>query len=100
MIKIVLNACHGGFGLSEEAVNLYNNYCKDGSQHLALPKDYESSKRWCNDLDRDDPILIRVVEELREKANGDCAKLRIANINCSNLIDEYDGYENVIGMCE
>jgi hypothetical protein len=41
--------------------------------------------------------LVQVVEELGDKANGRCAKLRIAEVPAGTLyrIDEYDGFESV-----
>ncbi len=47
--------------------------------------------------DRADPDLIKVVEELGEKANGDCAKLAIIDIpdGTNWEIAEYDGMEHV-----
>jgi hypothetical protein len=46
---------------------------------------------------RHDPDLIKVIEELGEKANGFCAKLAIAELPAGTLyrIDEYDGRESV-----
>ncbi len=46
---------------------------------------------------RADPDLVRVVEELGDAANGDCAKLRVIEIpdGVSWEIDEYDGMESV-----
>ena len=48
-----------------------------------------------NDLDRDDPILVEVVEELGEKANARFAKLAITEVpdGVSWGIEEYDGQE-------
>lgn len=45
--------------------------------------------------DREDPILIEVVEELGEEANGRFADLRVVEIpdNLDYVIDEYDGIE-------
>ena len=44
---------------------------------------------------RDDPILIQVVEELGETANGRCASLKIIEIpdDVEWTIGEYDGQE-------
>ena len=49
-------------------------------------------------IERHDPILVRVVEELgSEKASGMCSELAIADIGDSLYrIEEYDGYETVI----
>lgn len=45
--------------------------------------------------DRDDPILIQVIEELGEEANGFCAELNIVEIpdDVDFVIEEYDGNE-------
>lgn len=47
--------------------------------------------------DRTDPLLIQVVEELGEKANGMCAELKIVEIpdGVNYEIAEYDGMETV-----
>ncbi len=46
---------------------------------------------------RNDPDLVRVVEELGDKANGDCAKLRVVEIpdGTDFEIQEYDGNEHI-----
>ena len=50
------------------------------------------------ELDRTDPDLIKVIEELgSEAASGDCSSIAIADIGESKYhIDEYDGWETVI----
>ena len=49
------------------------------------------------DFDRTDSILIQVIEELGELANGRCAELRIVEIpdDVEWEINEYDGMETV-----
>jgi hypothetical protein len=49
-------------------------------------------------IERNDPALAQVVEELGDKANGSCAKLRIQEVPAGTLyrIDEYDGSESVM----
>lgn len=49
------------------------------------------------DLDRSDPVLVQVVEELGEKANGDYSKLEIVDVpnDIQWHISEYDGMEHV-----
>lgn len=49
------------------------------------------------DFERDDPILVQVVEELGEMANGRCAKLLIEDLPKGTLyrISEYDGNESI-----
>jgi hypothetical protein len=65
-------------------------------------------RRWANQFcddkqldtrsyDRTDPVLIQVIEELGEEANGMCARLAIAEIpeGTRYRIDEYDGRESI-----
>ena len=49
-------------------------------------------------IERTDPALVQVVEELGEAANGMSAALRIAELPAGTLyrIDEYDGSETVM----
>lgn len=49
------------------------------------------------DIPRDDPTLIQVIEELGEKADGRCAKLKLVEIpdGVEWEIDEYDGLETI-----
>ena len=55
-----------------------------------------SEQTWYNrNVERHDPVLVQVVEELGEKANGECAKLAIAEVSGPYRIDEYDGSESV-----
>jgi hypothetical protein len=86
MTKIVYNACYGGFGLSNRAVR---RYCEI--------KGIAEETIYHRDIERTDPVLVQVVEELGDKANGDCAELRIAELSAGTLyrIDEYDGIEQV-----
>lgn len=82
MLEIIINKCYGGFGLSEEALKLYND--KSG-----LKLKYDGS------IPRDDLNLVQVVKELGQKANGLCADLKIVVIpdGISWCIEEYDGLE-------
>lgn len=80
MIKVVYNACHGGFGLSKKALTL-------------LGLDDEWSAR---ELKRHDPDLVYVVETLgSEAASGKYADLQIEVVEDLYWIDEYDGAETV-----
>ena len=93
-MKIVINKCYGGFGLSKEAV-----------EAIAKEKGIELGK-WNNsfkfyegfseyDIHRNDPVLIKVVETMGEAANGRCAELSIVEIpdGVEWVIGEYDGRE-------
>jgi hypothetical protein len=128
MTKIVYNACYGGFSLSDEAIMRYAEikgitlYTKQqyGFTHYYLcpPEEYDrisaeekdnpvrpgrfaqSNKLYFSDRDieRTDPILVQVVEELGDRANGSHAKLQIEELPAGTLyrIDEYDGIESVM----
>jgi hypothetical protein len=82
-MKVVINSCFGGFGLSKEAVaELVKRGGKD-------PRNSES--------DRCDPLLIQVIEEMGNAASGDFSKVRIVEVpdEVDWEIDEYDGYEHI-----
>jgi hypothetical protein len=127
MTKIVYNACYGGFSLSHEAImryaeikgiklytkkeygyfhyylcppEEYNRINEEESANPVAPGRFERSNSLYfsdRDFERNDPILVQVVEELGDKANGRCAKLRITEVPAGTLyrIDEYDGFESV-----
>ena len=46
---------------------------------------------------RHDPLLIQVIEDLGEDANGPCARIKIVEIpdNTDYAIEEYDGMESI-----
>ena len=88
MTKIVYNGCFGGFGLSRAAWERY----------VELGGKAESQY----DMDRTDPILVQVVEELGQEANGSFADLCIRELETGTKyrIDEYDGSESVVTIDE
>lgn len=125
-MQIVINKCFGGFCLSNEAFEMYLElkgikYYKYpgllGSDYYRVPKEkYEklsemwhkedgnykriNAKNWFlsdRDIKRNDPLLIKVVKELKNRANGRCAELKIVRIpnNIEWEIDEYDGLETI-----
>lgn len=82
-MKIVINKCFGGFGLSEKARKI-----------LGIDNSFDEYQ-----IDRNDPKLIEVVETLGDEANGRCARLRVVNIPDDATdweLDEYDGAEEVL----
>jgi len=105
MTKVVYNNCYGGFGLSKDAVLLgrklsgnpkWGGACLKGDEYAPgkyMDRDYSGG----DNLDRHDPILVEVVEQLGKKANGMCASLVIVDIpkGTPYRIDEYDGNESV-----
>ena len=105
-MKIVINKCFGGFGLSEEAVLLYGK--KKGLNIIVVRDKIMKSLRHYyldevkngnyfsdRDIQRNDSVLIEVVEELGIKANGSCSELKIVEIpdDVEWIIEEYDGKE-------
>lgn len=50
-----------------------------------------------DDIERNDPLLVQVIEELGKEANGSCAELTIIEIpdDVEYEIDEYDGNESI-----
>ena len=53
-------------------------------------------KYHCEDIKRDDPDLIKIVEEFGSSANGEYADLKIVEININIQVDNFDGIESVI----
>jgi len=65
-------------------------------ERIAFNKQYSEQTWYGCDVSRHDPILVQVVEELGDKANGMCAKLAIKEVSGPYRIDEYDGNETVV----
>jgi hypothetical protein len=106
-MKIVINKCHGGYGLSHQAmmryaelkgIKLYESPTNYGYTNYYTSED-ESNDTFFSDynINRDDPLLVQVVEELGELANGDHAELKIVEIpyGIKWEITEYDGIEHI-----
>ncbi len=64
-------------------------------ERFAYNKKHSEQTWYDRNVSRHDPILVQVVEELGDKASGDCAKLVIAEVSGAYRIDEYDGSESV-----
>jgi hypothetical protein len=123
-MKIVINTCYGGFDLSEEAQDLYYTkkgitFYKHNDHVITLyykvPKEeFEAKKEkgWPNmtmeeknevnslylsqyKIERIDPTLIEVVEELGSRANGEYCELKIVDVpdDVDWQLEEYDGKE-------
>lgn len=103
-MKVVINSCYGGFSLSERAIELlfdkkgwtlvkkvldssFTSYYKDSIE--------EDNYFYEGDIDRNDPELVAVVEELGDEANGWAAELKIIDIpnDVKWYNEEYDGLE-------
>lgn len=82
-MKIVINDCYGGFGLSAEALEML------GAEYYG---EYDGDDK------RIDAHLIDVVEKLGEKASTRYSELKVIEIPDEATdyeINEYDGAESV-----
>lgn len=137
-MKIVINKCFGGFGLSLKAQRRYlelkglpcyfykqtkynfkdgvNEYCiynnsnenmfvhtftKYLGEKIDIEKlsneEYKKYNFYYGNIERTDPILIQVVKELKDQANGECSRLKIVDIpeGTDWEIHDYDGQESI-----
>ena len=85
-MKVVINRCFGGFGLSDEAMQLYA--AKKG---IKLEGFYD----W--EISRNDPVLVEVVEHLGEAANDWGTDLKVVEIpeGVDWYVEDYDGVEHI-----
>lgn len=126
-MKICINTCFGGFGISnlakeryaeikgiklykssEKVVFGYSYYLCPEEEFLKIQEEDKDLKceRYVRsnnlifsdyDLERTDPILVQVIEELGEESFGDYAALEIIEIpdDIEYSIEEYDGLEHI-----
>jgi hypothetical protein len=110
MKKIVLNGCYGGFGLSQLALKRLielgweevPSHARTNNSKLEVIINSQG-EYYVNDHAsefRTHPDVIKVVEELGEKANSSHAALYIEEIPIENdwEIDEYDGVESLVDL--
>ncbi|MCD6435203.1 MAG: hypothetical protein J7L15_02265 [Clostridiales bacterium] len=84
MNRVVYSPSYGGYGLSSEALKLFNKLNKDNVDYTE------------REIPRHHPILIEVVETLGSAASDKFAKLQIKEIlGFQYVIEEYDGWERV-----
>lgn len=83
--KIVINACFGGFSLSEHALEALR--AKGHKTEYAYVSGFED--------DRSHPDLVEVVELLGPLASGGYAELKVVEVpdGVEWTIEEYDGNE-------
>lgn len=80
-MRVVINTCYGGFSLSDKAEQEYQNRTGHEDSYL---------------VDREDPVLINIIEEMGTEAAGTFAKLKILEIpDVEYSIHEYDGLESI-----
>jgi len=107
-MKIVVNHCFGGFGVSRKAVefmaNLGSNQAKAELESIILSGKDNSCDSYCGysekfdcEYNRADPNLVSAVETLKDEANGRFSKLRVIEIpdGIEWEIDDYDGVETI-----
>ena len=84
--KVVYNAKYGGFGLSKEALAEYNRLTSQQISHA-------------EGMERDDPILIHLVETMPHTINDKNSRLKIKEfpIEYKSFLHwhEYDGLETI-----
>jgi len=83
-MKVVINDCHGGFGLSDAALKEYK-----------IRKDITDPNFYHYDIPRDCPVLVEMVE--RGDVDSVYSDLRVVEIpdDVNWYIEEYDGLEHV-----
>ena len=116
-MKVIINRCFGGFGLSHEAVleyakrkgiqlyfekslcDSYNYYTVPVEEYKKIKDVRQGNEKYFSmyNLSRTDPILVQVVEDMGEGANGSCSSLSVVEIpdGISYEIDDYDGQESI-----
>ena len=105
--QIVINNCHGGFGLSWDAqiayldragidYTLVDRESRDDTVRFGQEIKLANGDYWYDkEISRDDPILVGVVREMGPEANSNFAELKVVKIpgNVEWAIEEYDGLE-------
>ena len=83
-MKVVINDCHGGFGLSDAALKEYK-----------IRKGITDPNFYYYDIPRDCSVLVEMVE--RGDVDGVYSDLKVVEIpdDVNWYIEEYDGLEHV-----
>jgi hypothetical protein len=83
-MKVVINDCYGGFGLTDAALEEYKD-----RKGITDPNFYYY------DITRDCPVLVEMVE--RGDVDGDFSELKVVEIpdGVNWYIEEYDGMEHI-----
>jgi hypothetical protein len=108
-MKLVINRCYGGFGLSDQAIMRYAELKGINLVMEETDSDITGATFYVDGIkddehyfgyydlsdDRADPFLVQVVEELGNDVNGFASDLQIVHIpdDVVFTIEEYDGME-------
>ena len=100
-MKVLINRCYGGYGISDEAIELwlekkYLSYDKEFYSHGSDYRILGESRVNSYSIDRADPFLIEVFEELgSNRTSSTFADLELVELpdGCEYSIGEYDGKE-------
>lgn len=104
MQRIVINACFGGFGLSQLALEYMHRFDSQYVNRVEYKYGKQSGFYFELTVDRDDRqfrqdrLLIEAVETLGAAADGEHGKPKVIEIPADVqdwYIDEYDGVESV-----
>lgn len=84
--KVVYNACHGGFGMSKEGLDAYHQLSSEHVTHAEC-------------IERDDPILIHLVETMVHTIHDENSRLKIKEfpMKYKSFLQwhDYDGLESI-----
>jgi len=107
-MKVVINADYGWFGLSDEAIREYGkrkglNLVEEaldrfGFVHFFIGEKSDDTLLCSCDIDRDDPVLVEIVEALTpQKAGSRFASLKVVEIpdGVEWEVNDYDGMEHI-----
>ena len=85
-MKVVINNCYGGFGITDAALEEYKSR-----------RGITDENFWYYDIPRDCPVLVSMVEEQGSAMNSDYSELKVVEIpdDVEWYIEEYDGMEHV-----
>lgn len=85
-MKVVINNCYGGFGMTNAALEEYKSR-----------RDITDENFWYYDIPRDCPVLVSMVEEQGSAMNGEFSDLKVVEIpdDVEWYVEEYDGMEHV-----
>lgn len=85
-MKVVINDCYGGFGITDAALEEYKS-CRG----------ITDENFWYYDIPRDCPVLVSMVEEQGDAMNSHYSELKVVEIpdDVEWYIEEYDGMEHV-----